>query len=125
MATAEATKATTTMTSSKQPEGQTTGAAEPTTSKDAVNVASIEVPEQVPKLVSEQEPPEQMALEQSLSSTLSEGQVPETNQGVPEQTTATTSSTQGGLPDAAARGKMAMGPSTAGPNQEQGQTSTD
>jgi hypothetical protein len=51
------------MTSSKQPEGQTTGAAEPTTSKDAVNVVSIEVPEQVPELVSEQEPPEQVAPE--------------------------------------------------------------
>jgi hypothetical protein len=34
-------------------------------------------------------------------------------------------STQGDLPNAAARGKMAVGPSTVGPNQEQGQTSTD
>jgi hypothetical protein len=83
-----------------------------------VNVASTEVPEQVPKLVFEQEPPEQVAPEQSLSSTLSEGQVLETNQGMPEQTTATTSSTQGGLPNTAARGKMAVGPSTVGPNQE-------
>jgi hypothetical protein len=114
------TKSTTTTTSSKQPKGQTTRVAEPTTSKDVVNVASIEVPEQVPKLVSEQELPEQVVPEQSLSSTLSEGQVPETNQGVPEQTTATTSSTQGGLPDAATRGKMAVGPSTTRPNQEQG-----
>jgi hypothetical protein len=43
---------------------------EPTTSKDAVNVANTEVPEQVP---------EQVAPEQSLLGTLSEGQVPETN----------------------------------------------
>jgi hypothetical protein len=110
------TKSTTTTTSSKQPKGQTTRVAEPTTSKDVVNVASIEVPEQVPELVSEQEPPEQVAPEQSLLSTLSEGQVPKTNQGMPEQTTATTSSTQGGLPNAIAKGKMAVGPSTAGPN---------
>jgi hypothetical protein len=116
---------TTTTTSSKQPEGQTTRATELTTSKDVVNVASIEVPEQVHELVSEQEPPEQEAPEQSLSSTLSEGQVPKTNRGMPEQTMITTSSTQGDLPDAVARGKMAVGPSTAGPNQEQGQTSTD
>jgi hypothetical protein len=113
------------MTSSKQPEGQTTEAAEPTTSKDAVNVASTEVLEQVPKLVSKQEPPEQEAPEQSLPSTLSAGQVPETNQGEPEQTTATTSSTQGDLPNATARGKMAVRLSTIGPNQEQGQTSMD
>jgi hypothetical protein len=56
------------------------------------------VPEQVP---------EQEAPEQSLLGTLREGQVPETNQSVPEQTTATTSLTQGGLPDAAVRGKSA------------------
>jgi broad specificity polyphosphatase/5'/3'-nucleotidase SurE len=37
----------------------------------------------------------------------------------------TTSSTQGGLPNATARGKMAMGPSTAGSDQEQGQTNTN
>jgi hypothetical protein len=42
-----------------------------------------------------------------------------------EQTTTTTSSTQGGLPDAVARGKMVMGPSIAGPDQEQGQTNID
>jgi hypothetical protein len=35
------------------------------------------------------------------------------------------SSAQGDLPDAAARGKMAMGPSTLRMNQEQGQTNTD
>jgi hypothetical protein len=44
---------------------------------------------------------------------------------MPEQTTTTTSPTQGDLPDAAARGKMAMGLSTAEPNQQQEQTSTD
>jgi hypothetical protein len=48
-------------------------------SKDMINVANMEVPEQVPKQVPEQEAPEQVAPEQSLSSTLSEGQVPETN----------------------------------------------
>jgi hypothetical protein len=49
--------------------------------------------------VTEQEAPEQVVPEQSLSGPLSEGQVPETNQSMPEQTTATTSSTQGeGLP---------------------------
>jgi hypothetical protein len=56
--------------------------------------------------------------EQSLPSTIGEGQVLETNQGVPEQITDTMSSTQGDLPDAAARGKMVMGPSTLRPNQE-------
>jgi hypothetical protein len=85
-----------------------------------VNVVSTEVPKKVPELVPEQETPEQ-----SLPSTISEGQVPETNRGMPEQIMATTSSTQGDLPDAAARGKMAVGLSTTGPNQEQGQTSTD
>jgi hypothetical protein len=90
-----------------------------------VNVVSIEVPKQVPELVSEKEPPEQEMPEQSLPSTQSEGQVPKTNRSVPEQTTTTTSSTQGDLPDVAARGKMEVGPSTVGPNQEQGQTSTD
>jgi hypothetical protein len=44
-------------------------------SKDAVNMANTEVPEQVP----EQEAPEQVAPEQSLLGTLSEGQVPKTN----------------------------------------------
>jgi hypothetical protein len=48
----------TTTTSSKQLEGQTTRAVEPTTSKDAINVANTEVPEQVPEQVSEQEAPE-------------------------------------------------------------------
>jgi hypothetical protein len=44
---------------------------------------------------------------------------------MPEQTLTTTSLTQGDLPDAAARGKMAMGLSIAEPNQQQEQTSTD
>jgi hypothetical protein len=98
---------------------------EPTTSKDAINVANMEVPKQVPEQVSEQEAFEKVAAEQSLSGTMSEGQVLETNQSVPKQTIAATSSMQGGLPDAVARGKMAVGPSTARPNQEQGWTSTD
>jgi hypothetical protein len=49
LATTGATTSTTTMTSFKQPESQTTGAVEPTASKDAVDVASTEVPEQVPE----------------------------------------------------------------------------
>jgi hypothetical protein len=106
---------TTTTTSSKQLEGQTIGA-EPTANRDAVNVVSIEVPKQVPEPVSEQDALEQEMPEQSLLSTIGEGQVLETNQGVPEQITATTSSAQDDLPDAAARGKMAMGPSTVRPN---------
>jgi hypothetical protein len=97
------------MTSFKQPEGQATEVAKPTTSKDVVNVASIELPEQVPEQVSEQAAPQQVAPEQSLSGTLSERQVPRTNQGMPEHSTATTSSTQGGLPDVVARGKWQWG----------------
>jgi hypothetical protein len=49
-----------------------------------VNVASTEVPKQVPEPVFEQDAPEQETLEQSWPSTIGEGQVPETNQGVPE-----------------------------------------
>jgi hypothetical protein len=48
---------------------------------------------------------EQVAPEQSFLGTPVEKQVPETNQSMPEQTTAPMWSTQGGLPDAAARGK--------------------
>jgi hypothetical protein len=48
LATARATESTTTTTSSKQLVGQTTRAVEPPTSKDAVNVANTEVPEQEP-----------------------------------------------------------------------------
>jgi hypothetical protein len=55
--------------------------------------------------VPEQEALEKVAPEQGLSDPLTEWQVPETNQGMPEQTTATISSMQGGLPDAAAWGK--------------------
>jgi hypothetical protein len=43
------------MTSSKKPVGQTTRAVEPTTKKDAVNVANTEVPKQVPEQMPEQE----------------------------------------------------------------------
>jgi fructose-1-phosphate kinase PfkB-like protein len=88
-------------------------------------MASTEVPKQVPKPVSEQDAPEQETPEQSLPSIIGEGQAPETNQGVLEQSMATTSSAQGDLPNAIARGKMAMGPSTVEPNQEQGQTNTN
>jgi hypothetical protein len=93
---------------------------EPTTNKDAGNVVNTEVPEQEPGKV-----PEQVALEQSLLGPLSEGQVLETNQSMPEQTTATTSSTQGGLPDATARGKAAATSSTTGLNPEQKQAGAE
>jgi hypothetical protein len=76
----------------------------PTTGKDTVNVATMEV--------TEQEAPRQVAPEQSLVGTLSEGHVSmeqgyilETSQDVPEQDVAIPSSTQSGLPDTAARGK--------------------
>jgi hypothetical protein len=59
-----------------------------------------------------------VATEQSLLSSLSEGQVLKTNQSLPEQTIATTSSTQGGLPDAIARGKLVVTSSITGLNQE-------
>jgi hypothetical protein len=72
------------MTSTKQPVGQTTRVEEPPMSKDEVNVANMEVPEQEPGQVPEQEALEQVAPEQSLPGSLSEGQVPETNQSVPE-----------------------------------------
>jgi hypothetical protein len=81
-------------------------------------VANTEVPEQVFDQVPVQEAPEQVAPEQSLSGTPSERQVPGTNQSVPEQTTATTCSTQGGLPDTAAKGKSAVMSSLAGLHQE-------
>jgi hypothetical protein len=48
LASAGATESTTMMTSAKQPLGQTTKVEEPPTSKDAVNVANTEVPEQEP-----------------------------------------------------------------------------
>jgi hypothetical protein len=71
--------------------------------------------------VLEQEALEQVASEQGLSEPPSEKRVLETRQGVPEQTTATTSTTQGGLPTAVARGKAATMTSTARLNQEQQQ----
>jgi hypothetical protein len=49
---------------------------------------------------------EQVAPEQSLPGTPVEKQVPDSNQSVLEQTTAPTWLTQGGLPDAAARGQI-------------------
>jgi hypothetical protein len=121
LATAGATESTTTTTSAKQPVGQTTRAAESTTSKDAVNVANTEVPEQV----AEQEAPEQVAPKQSLLGPLSKGKVPETNQSVPEQTTTTTNSAQGGLPDAVARGKSAATSSITRLNQERKQAGAE
>jgi hypothetical protein len=54
---------TTTTISSKQLEGQTTSVVEPITSKDAINVANMEVPKKVPKQVLEQEAFEQVAAE--------------------------------------------------------------
>jgi hypothetical protein len=69
--------------------------------------------------------PEQEAPEQGLPDPLTKRQVPETNQGVPEQTTATISSTQGGLPDAAARGKLAATISFTRLNQEQRQADAE
>jgi hypothetical protein len=45
-----------------------------------------------------------------------ERQIPKTNQGVPEQTIATTSSMQGGLPNAANRGKSVATISITGLN---------
>jgi hypothetical protein len=96
-----------------------------TVSKDAVDVANTEVPEQVFDQVPVQEALEQVAPEQSLPGTPSEKQVPRTNQSVPEQTTATTCSTQGGLPDTAARGKSAATSSLAGLHQERKQTGAE
>jgi hypothetical protein len=84
LAAAGATASTTTMTSSKQPVGQTTRVVESATSKNEVNVVNMEVLEQVPEQVPEQEVSEQVAPEQSLLGTLNEGQVLETNQSVPE-----------------------------------------
>jgi hypothetical protein len=63
--------------------------------------------------------------EQGLPDLLTEKQVPETNQGMPKQTTATTSSTQGGLPDAIARGKSAATSLIIGLNQEQRQAGAE
>jgi hypothetical protein len=57
-----------------------------------------------------------VAPEQSLLGPLSEGQVLETNQSMPEQTMATTNSTQGGMLDAVAKGKSAVTLSITGLN---------
>jgi hypothetical protein len=53
LATARTTEATTTTTSAKEPVGQTTRVEEPPMSKDAVNMANTEVPEQEPGQVPE------------------------------------------------------------------------
>jgi hypothetical protein len=66
---------------------------ESSTGKDAINVATTEVTEQE-----------------------TSGQV------APKQDAATTSLTQSGLPDTAARVKMVVRPSTVEPSQEQEQT---
>jgi hypothetical protein len=60
-----------------------------------------------------------VALEQSLTGTLTKGQVHETNQSVPEQTMATMSLMQGGLPHTAVKGKSAATSSTTRLSQEQ------
>jgi hypothetical protein len=86
------------------------------------SLASTERPEQLGNAgataSTTKKEPEQVTPEQSLPGTLSEKQVPETNQSVPEQTMATTCLTQGGLPDAAARGKSAATSSLAGLHQD-------
>jgi hypothetical protein len=87
------------------------------TDKDAGNMVTTEA--------AEQETPRQVVPEQSLAGTLSKGQVLEANQSMPKQTTATTSSTQGGMPDAVARGKSAATSSTTGLNQEQMQAGAE
>jgi hypothetical protein len=88
-------------------------------------MANVKVPEQESGQVPEQEAPEQVALEESLLGPLSEGQVPETTQSMSEQTIATTSSTQGGLPDAIAKGKAVVTSSITGLNPEQRQASAE
>jgi hypothetical protein len=87
--------------------GETTTVEEPTTGKDGGNAAKPGVPDQVPK---------QEAPEQGLPDPPTERQILETNQGMPEQTIATTSSTQGGLPNVATRGKSAATISLTGLN---------
>jgi hypothetical protein len=69
--------------------------------------------------------PEQVAPEQSLPRTPVEKQVPETNQSVPEQTMAPMWSTQGSLPESAARGKSTATSSLVGLCREQKQTSAE
>jgi hypothetical protein len=71
------------------------------------------------------EAPEQVAPEQSLPRTPVEKQVPKTNQSMSEQTMAPTWSTQGGLSNAAARGKSVATSSLARLRQERKQTSAE
>jgi hypothetical protein len=68
---------------------------------------------------------EQVAPEQSLLGTPVEKQVPETNQSMPEQTTATMCLMKGGLPDAAAMGKSAATSSLARLHRERKQTGAE
>jgi hypothetical protein len=89
----------------------------PAMGKDAGNMTTTEA--------TEQETPRQVVPEQSLAGMLTKGQVLETSQSMPEQTTATTSSTQGGLPNTAARGKTAVMSSTTGLSQEQEQANAE
>jgi hypothetical protein len=89
----------------------------PASGKDVGNMATMEA--------TEQETPRQVVPKQSLAGMPTKGQVLKTSQSVPEQTTATTSSTQGGLPDAVARGKVAVKLSTTRPSQEQGRANAE
>jgi hypothetical protein len=93
------------------------------------SLASMERPEQLgtagATALTTSKAPEQVAPEQSLPGTPVEKQVLETNQSMPEQTTAPTWSMQGGLPDAAARGKLAATSSLVGLCRERKQTSAE
>jgi hypothetical protein len=112
---------TTTVTSSEQPVGQTTMEAELTTASMSEPASNREAGQMA---VTEEEIPRQVAPEQTPAGALPERQVPETSQGMSEQATATTSSTQGGLPDAAARGKAAV-TTTTEPGQGQERSSAE
>jgi hypothetical protein len=79
---------------------------------------AVGVPEQMAEQVPEQEALEQVAPEQGLPDPLTEGQVPETSQDMPELTTDTKNSMQSGLPNAVARGKSAATSLSTGLNQE-------
>jgi hypothetical protein len=69
--------------------------------------------------------PEQVAPKQSLSGTTVEKQVPKTNQSMPKQTMASTCLTQGGLPDAAPRGKSVATSSLAELHRQRKQTGAE
>lgn len=72
--------------------GQTTMEAEPTTTTASMNEPASDR-EAVQMAAMEEEIPRQVVPEQATVGVLSERQVPETSQGMPEQATATTSST--------------------------------